>query len=65
MLHLQKKNLSGITISKIEEELKSQILNKEDIINKQINTNEQDGYIEVEVIYEVLESIGVEEKIIF
>jgi similar to stage IV sporulation protein len=50
---------------KIEEELKAQIGNKDKIINEQINTYKNDRYIEIEVIYEVLETIGVEDKIVF
>lgn len=50
---------------KIEEELKTQIDNHENIINEQTNIYENDGYIEIEVIYEVLEDIGVEQKIVF
>lgn len=34
-----------------------------DIVNEYINTNESEEYIEIEVIYEVLENIGTEEKI--
>ena len=37
--------------------------NEKDIVNEYINTNESEEYIEVEVIYEVLENIGTEEKI--
>ena len=51
--------------AKIEEELKNQIENHENIINEQVNTYAGDGYIEIEVIYEVLETIGVEDKIVF
>ena len=51
--------------TKIEEELKEQIENQDNIINEQTNIYENDGYIEIEVIYEVLETIGVEDKIIF
>ena len=50
---------------KIEEELKQQIENPDNIINKQTNIYENNGYIEIEVIYEVLETIGVEQKIVF
>lgn len=55
---------------KIGEERLSKLLDEEvkgkgDIINKYINTNEVEDYIEVEVIYEVLENIGTEEKISF
>ena len=53
----------GIHIDNISKELKSQINNEKDIVNEYINTNESEEYIEVEVIYEVLENIGTEEKI--
>ena len=65
MLHIRKMSLYGITSKKIEEELRMQIPDEKSIVNKQINTNKGDGYIEIEVIYEVLETIGVEDKIIF
>lgn len=58
-------NLSGTATEKIEEELQAQIKNKENILNKQINTYRNEGYVEVEIIYEVLENIGIKEKIIF
>ena len=52
-----------IGIDNISKELKSQINNEKGIVNEYINTNESEEYIEVEVIYEVLENIGTEEKI--
>ena len=57
--------LIEISKQRIEEELKSQIQNQENIVNEQVNTYVNDGYIEIEVIYEVLETIGVEDKIVF
>jgi len=39
--------------------------NQGNILNKQVNTYEEEDYIEVEVVYEVLEKIGREEEIIF
>lgn len=63
--HLRKRNLLGIATEKLEEELEKEIENKESIINKQVNVYKNEGYIEVEVIYEVLENIGNKEKIIF
>lgn len=57
--------LIEVSKQRIEEELKSQIQNQENIVNEQVNTYENDGYIEIEVIYEVLETIGVEDKIVF
>ena len=52
-------------MKKLEKELNEEIKNTENIVNKQVNTYENEGYIEVEVIYEVIEQIGTEEKIIF
>lgn len=52
-----------IGVNKLSEKLDSEIGDTENIINKYINTNESEEYIEVEVIYEVLENIGTEEKI--
>lgn len=57
--------LTNITVSKLEDELKNEIKDTNNIVNKQINTYKNEGYIEVEVIYEVIEKIGTEEKIIF
>lgn len=48
------------TANKLEDKLK----NKK-ILNKQVNVKSELEYIEVEVVYEVEENIGVEEKIIF
>ena len=53
----------AITVEKIEEELKNEIKNEENIVNKQINTYGGNGCVEVEVIYEVLEHIGQKQKI--
>lgn len=57
--------LIEISKQKMEEELISQIANKENIIDEQVNTYPNDGYMEIEIIYEVLETIGVEQKIVF
>ena len=57
--------LTQITQEKIEKELKEEISQKENIINKQTNVYPNEDYIEVEVIYEVLENIGSKDKIIF
>lgn len=50
-------------ISELKSKLEAEIQNKENISNTYINTYESEDYIEVEVIYEVLESIGTKEKI--
>ena len=57
--------LKEIGRKKLEEELENEIENKENIINKQVNLYGNEGYIEVEVIYEVLENIGIKDKILF
>lgn len=57
--------LVDMTTSKLEEELNKEIQDTKSIVNKQVNTYGNEGYIEVEVIYEVIEKIGTEEKIIF
>lgn len=57
--------LINMEVSKLEEELKKEIKDTKAIVNKQVNTYKNEGYIEVEVIYEVIEKIGYEEKIIF
>lgn len=57
--------LTEIATKQLEEALEQEIENKDDILNKQVNVYPNEGYIEVEVIYEVLEHIGIKEKIIF
>ena len=57
--------LTEITVSKLEEELKKEIRDESKIVNSQVNTYLYDGYIEVEMIYEVLENIGTKEKLNF
>ena len=57
--------LKSIAIKKLEEELKEEIEKEEKIINKQVNVYGNNEYLEVEVIYEVLEDIGTQEKILF
>lgn len=52
-------------IARIEQEIEEMIPSKENIVNKQINFEEQDAYVTIEIIYEVLENIGTEEKIVF
>ena len=69
---LQKKTINyspeeakDILLKKLEDELKSEITNKENIVNTQVNYKEEEGSITVELIYEVLENIGTNEKIVF
>ena len=55
----------NIAIDNLSKELEDEIENKDKIINKQINCKEDYGKIDVEVIYEVLENIETNEKIVF
>ena len=57
--------LIQVTQEKIEKELEKEIVQKENIVNKQTNIYPNEDYIEVEVICEVLENIGSKDKIIF
>lgn len=59
-----KEEAKEILIEKLKNELSEEIEDKNNIKDIQVNTNENETFIEVEVIYEVLESIGTEEKII-
>ena len=54
-----------IGIEQLQEELNNEIENKEKIINKIINTYEKEDGLEIQVIYEVIENIGTNEKIVF
>ena len=58
-----KEEAKEIGVKELTQELNQQIQDEKSIIKKYISTNEYEDYIEVEVIYEVLESIGTEEKI--
>lgn len=58
-----KNEAKEIGIKESKSKLEEQIENKENISNIYINTVESEEYIEVEVIYEVLESIGTKEKL--
>ena len=55
----------NIGIEELQEELDNEIVEKEKIVNKNINTYEVENGIDVYVTYEVLENIGTNEKIVF
>ena len=55
----------NIGIKQLEEKLDEKIENKNNIVNKNINTYEQADGVLVYVTYEVLENIGTNEKIAF
>lgn len=53
-----------LLIQKLEEELKKQILDETKIVDTKVNTKREGNTIEVELIYEVIENIGTNEKIL-
>lgn len=55
--------LTEILTEKLEKELLQEIPYSNDIENVNINTDVDNGYLEVEVTYEVLENIGIEQEI--
>jgi len=54
-----------IAIEKLEAEFANTLTSEKNILNRQVNIYKQEGAVEIEVIYEVLEDIGVKDKIIF
>ena len=54
-----------IGIEKLEQEFEKDEISLDKITNKQVNTKESESEIEIELIYEVIEEIGSEEKIVF
>ena len=50
---------------KLEDELKREIPDTKNIVNTQVNCKEEEGNITLEVVYEVLEKMGTNEKILF
>lgn len=55
----------NIGIQELQKELDDEIVDKENIVNKNINTYEVENGVDVYVTYEVLENIGTNEKIVF
>lgn len=55
----------NIGINKCEEDINSQVEINNNLLNKYINIDTKDEYVDVEVIYEVKENIGTKEKIVF
>lgn len=60
-----KEEAKMLGIKELEEELNNEIENKDNIVNKNINTYENANGLDVYVTYEVLENIGTNEKIVF
>ena len=57
--------LKEMNIEKMEDKLKEEIGIEKKVVNKQMNIKEETTHIEIEIIYEVVENIGTEEKIMF
>ena len=57
--------IKTIGIKQLQDELDEEIANKEKIVNRIINTYENEQGVEIYVTYEVIEDIGTNEKIIF
>ncbi len=51
-------------VEKLKSELSEETKDLGEVVNIEVNSKEENEYVEVEVIYEVLESIGTEEKIL-
>ena len=62
-----KSNVDGTLYQKKDHKyiIYKEIENKENIVNKNINTYEQEDGVDIYVTYEVLENIGTNEKIVF
>lgn len=60
-----KEEAKQVGIQQAKAKLEEQIEDKENIVNTYINYNETEEFVEIEVIYEVLEDIGTKEKIVF
>ena len=58
----KKDDAKNMAIEEARKKLNKKLEGK-DIVNEYINTNESDEYIEIELVYEVLENIGTEEKL--
>ncbi len=61
----QPEEAESIGIQQLEKELEEEIEDKSKIVNKHSNTYEKENGIEIYVTYEVLETIGTNEKIVF
>ena len=59
-----KEEAKEILVEKLKSELSEEIENDENILNIIVNSTDDEESVEVEVIYEVQENIGTEEKII-
>ena len=58
-----KDELKKKSINELEEELNKQINEEKNILNRYVNIKENNEFIDIELVYEVLESVGTKEKI--
>ena len=58
-----KDELKKKSINELEEELNKQINEERNILNRYVNIKENNEFIDIELVYEVLESVGTKEKI--
>ncbi len=55
--------LKSIILEELENQLSAEIEDENSVINKQINEKEIDGGLEIQLIYETLENIGIEAEV--
>ena len=58
-----KDELKKKSINELEEELNKQINEEKNILNRYVNIKENNEFIDIELVYEALESVGTKEKI--
>ncbi len=61
----EKEEAKDLGIQQLQQELDTEIEDKESIVGRNINTYEKEDSVDVYVTYEVLENIGTNEKIVF
>lgn len=62
---MTREEAESIGIQQLQQELEQEIEEKESIVGRNVNTYENENSVDVYVTYEVLESIGTNEKIVF
>ena len=54
-----------LSVQKACEKIEEKLQDNPEVLQKYVNTNVNNDYVEAEVTYEVLENIGTKEKIVF
>lgn len=57
-----KEELRKVLINKLESQLSAEINEEKKVLNKQINEREINGGLEIQLIYEVMENIGIKQR---